>query len=82
MKNPLPHPTQSHHRQTIHCPNCGSHALRQRYEIEKETITETACPACDYLLINCDLTGRVMDSYLGLGEKASQLVQSVGHRRV
>mgnify|MGYP002654967889 FL=1 len=66
MKNLLPHPTHSCHRQTIHCPNCGSHALRQQYVMENETITETACPVCDYLLVNCELTGRVMDSYLPL----------------
>jgi transcription elongation factor Elf1 len=66
MKNLLPHPTQSRRRQTIHCPNCGSHALRQQYLIEKETITETACPVCDYLLVSSELTGRVMDSYLSL----------------
>ncbi|MFN9175814.1 MAG: replication restart DNA helicase PriA [Synechocystis sp.] len=59
----LPPPTHSHHRQTIHCPNCGSHALRQQYVIEAETITETACPVCDYLLVSSQLTGKVMDSY-------------------
>jgi hypothetical protein len=69
MNNFLPHPTHSHHRQTIHCPNCGCHALRQQYIIETETITETACPVCDYLLVSSELTGRVMDSYLPLIQK-------------
>lgn len=69
MKHLLPHPLHSHHRQTIHCPNCGSHALRHQYVMENETITETACPVCDYLLVNCGLTGKVMDCYLPLGKQ-------------
>lgn len=56
-------------KQTIHCPNCGSHAVRQQCLIEKEIVTETACPVCDYLLVNCQRTGRVVDSYLCLNGK-------------
>jgi hypothetical protein len=69
MKNLLPPPTHSHDRQTIHCPNCGSHALRQQYIIKTEIVTETACPVCDYLLVSSQLTGKVMDSYLPLVKK-------------
>lgn len=56
-------------KQTIHCPNCGSHAVRQQCLIEKEIVTETACPVCDYLLVNCQRTGKVVDSYLCLATK-------------
>ncbi|WP_223343158.1 MULTISPECIES: hypothetical protein [unclassified Synechocystis] len=56
-------------KQTIHCPNCGNHAVRQQSLIEKEIVTETACPVCDYLLVNCHRTGRVVDSYLCLSAR-------------
>lgn len=47
--------------QQIRCPNCGSHAKRFYYL--KNQITETACPACDYLMVNCSRTGKVLESY-------------------
>jgi len=49
------------HSQTIHCPNCGNHAVRQ--QIVHLNVTETACPVCDYLMINCTSTGNVLESY-------------------
>ncbi|HBL57482.1 MAG TPA: replication restart DNA helicase PriA [Cyanobacteria bacterium UBA8803] len=45
----------------IHCPNCGSHAKR-RYCL-KTNLTQTQCPVCDYLMINCSRTGRVYEAY-------------------
>jgi predicted RNA-binding Zn-ribbon protein involved in translation (DUF1610 family) len=53
-------------KETIHCPNCGNHALRQEFLVKKELFVETSCPVCDYLLIHCQRTGRVLDSYLYL----------------
>ncbi|MGL5033305.1 MAG: replication restart DNA helicase PriA [Microcystaceae cyanobacterium] len=47
--------------QTVHCPTCGSHALRQ--QILHLNVTETACPVCDYLLVSCLSTGNVLESY-------------------
>jgi uncharacterized Zn finger protein len=49
------------HSQTIRCPNCGNHAVRQ--QIIHLNVTETACPICDYLMINCTSTGNVLESY-------------------
>lgn len=47
--------------QTIRCPNCGNHAQRQFFA--QFQVIETSCPACDYLLVNCSLTGTVLESY-------------------
>ncbi|MBE9127726.1 MULTISPECIES: replication restart DNA helicase PriA [unclassified Coleofasciculus] len=47
--------------QDIYCPNCGSRAKR-RY-CSKTHITQTQCPACDYLMVNCSRTGRVVEAY-------------------
>lgn len=55
-------------QQTVHCPNCGNLGLRQQFLLEHEVCTETACPVCDYLLVSCHRTGRVLDSYICLGE--------------
>lgn len=50
-----------HILQKIHCPNCGSEA--ERHYISDRQITRTQCPACDYLMINCTRTGRVIEAY-------------------
>ena len=47
--------------QTINCPNCGSSARKIHY-LDKN-ITEIACPVCDYLLIKCSQTCRVLEAY-------------------
>lgn len=45
----------------VHCPNCGSHA--ERYYQEADSIMRTQCPSCDYLMISCTKTGRVIEAY-------------------
>ncbi|HLP88741.1 MAG TPA: replication restart DNA helicase PriA [Nostocaceae cyanobacterium] len=45
----------------IYCPNCGSSAER-RYISHSQT-THTQCPSCDYLMIICTRTGRVVEAY-------------------
>ncbi|HEY9651226.1 MAG TPA: replication restart DNA helicase PriA [Coleofasciculaceae cyanobacterium] len=45
----------------IHCPNCGSKAERQYFTTTH--LTQTQCPACDYLMINCSRTGKVIEAY-------------------
>lgn len=51
-------------KQQIRCPNCGSHAERLFFTNNKNNqITQTACPVCDYLMINCTVTGRVLEAY-------------------
>ncbi len=48
-------------KQDIHCPNCGSFAQRQ-YCLQTQLI-QTQCPVCDYLMVNCSRTGRVVEAY-------------------
>ncbi len=47
--------------QQIRCPNCGSHAERQL--ISNTQRMQTQCPTCDYFMINCSLTGKVVEAY-------------------
>jgi len=47
--------------QAIRCPNCGSHAERNYLASDQQTRTE--CPVCDYLMITCSLTGKVVEAY-------------------
>lgn len=46
------------------CPNCGAPA--ERTCIEKNStnqIIQTSCPSCDYLMVSCLRTGKVMEAY-------------------
>lgn len=47
--------------QGIRCPNCGSEAERQH--ILSSQVTRTECPVCDYLMVMCSRTGRVIEAY-------------------
>jgi DNA-directed RNA polymerase subunit RPC12/RpoP len=47
-------------KQAIRCPNCGSHAERHYHTLSQ--LTQTQCPACDYLLITCSRTGKVVET--------------------
>jgi hypothetical protein len=47
--------------QQVCCPNCGSKA--ERHYISDSQITRTQCPTCDYLMISCTRTGRVIEAY-------------------
>lgn len=47
--------------QKIRCPNCGSHA--ERHHIYNPQMTKTQCPSCDYLMVTCSQTGRVIEAY-------------------
>ena len=47
--------------QIVRCPNCGSYAERN-YLIDQD-ITRTQCPVCDYLMVNCSSTGKVIEAY-------------------
>lgn len=48
-------------KQEVRCPNCGSHA--ERHYFLKSNLTRTQCPVCDYLMINCSRTGKVIEAY-------------------
>jgi hypothetical protein len=45
----------------IPCPNCGASA--ERCFITPQSLLRTQCGNCDYLLITCSRTGRVIESY-------------------
>ncbi|MFN6487059.1 MULTISPECIES: replication restart DNA helicase PriA [unclassified Nostoc] len=47
--------------QKIYCPNCGSQA--ERYYISDSQLTRTQCSSCDYLMISCTRTGKVIEAY-------------------
>ncbi|TVQ47259.1 MAG: replication restart DNA helicase PriA [Gloeocapsa sp. DLM2.Bin57] len=42
------------------CPNCGAQAQKT---ILDNKIVQTSCPKCDYLLISCLHTGKVVEAY-------------------
>lgn len=45
----------------INCPNCGKKAYRTVLKDQK--IIEISCQKCDYLLISCLNTGRIVEAY-------------------
>lgn len=47
--------------ENVHCPNCGSHA--ERYHLLTSHLMRTQCPACDYLMVTCSKTGKVIEAY-------------------
>lgn len=46
----------------IICPNCGSPSA-ERHNITDRQISRTQCPECDYLLVMCQRTNRVIEAY-------------------
>lgn len=46
--------------QIIPCPNCGDRATRK---VVSDSIKRTSCEACDYLLVQCLKTGKVIEAY-------------------
>ncbi|AFZ37718.1 hypothetical protein Sta7437_4245 [Stanieria cyanosphaera PCC 7437] len=47
--------------QIIRCPNCGD--LAERSHCTQSRIRRTSCGSCDYLLIQCLDTARVIEAY-------------------
>lgn len=47
--------------QTIHCPNCGSHA--ERHYIHTHQLIQTQCPACDYFILTRSDTSKVLEAH-------------------
>ncbi|MFM7449423.1 MAG: replication restart DNA helicase PriA [Leptolyngbyaceae cyanobacterium] len=45
----------------VRCPNCGS--LAERHHLVVEQLTRTQCPVCDYLMVTCTVTARVIEAY-------------------
>ena len=46
--------------QTIYCPNCGEQATET---IVDRSTKRISCESCDYLLVQCLKTNRVIESY-------------------
>lgn len=61
--------------QTIHCPNCGSYA--ERHQIN--SISRTQCPRCDYLMVMCNRTGRVIEAYAPGLDSQDQFQDAIRH---
>lgn len=47
--------------QKIRCPNCGSEG--ERHHLLSSQLTRTQCSSCDYLMVMCSRTGRVVEAY-------------------
>nr|WP_239651682.1 replication restart DNA helicase PriA [Neosynechococcus sphagnicola] len=47
--------------QVVRCPNCGS--VAERHHLTCQHLQRTQCPTCDYLMITCSETGRVIEAY-------------------
>jgi hypothetical protein len=55
----------------IYCPNCGNDQAERHYIADLELI-RTQCRACDYLLVTCAATNRVIEAYApGIAVRAS-----------
>jgi hypothetical protein len=46
----------------IICPNCGSPSA-ERHNISESELSRTQCRDCDYLLVTCQRTNRVIEAY-------------------
>lgn len=51
--------------QQVHCPNCGHLAERHhiKHPIKNQHLVRTQCNACDYLMITCSQSGKVIEAY-------------------
>ncbi len=47
--------------QIVHCPNCGG--LAERHHCQEQRLTRLQCSLCDYLLVTCTQSGRVIEAY-------------------
>jgi ribosomal protein S27AE len=47
--------------QKVHCPNCGSSA--ERHHLDSGKLIRTQCATCDYLMITCTITAKVIEAY-------------------
>jgi uncharacterized Zn finger protein len=60
-------------KQNIRCPNCGSEA--ERYHVLSSQLTRTQCHSCDYLMVMCSRTGKVIEAYApGLDFKPTKAI--------
>lgn len=56
---------------SIPCTNCGRSAIRSYFisrepkyaSCPNERVIQTECPHCDYLMVMCSLSGRVIEAH-------------------
>ncbi len=48
--------------ETVCCPNCGSDRA-ERHHIASRQVRRVQCPTCDYLMVTCTHTARVIEAY-------------------
>lgn len=57
--------------QKLPCPNCGKRAIRRRFisndsvysSCPQKQVLQTECPACDYIMTMCSLSGNVIEAH-------------------
>ena len=57
--------------QIVRCPNCGDEAQRHFYsgfhathwQCASNQITQLECHSCDYLMVTCSVTGKVIEAH-------------------
>lgn len=60
-------------KQNVRCPNCGSEA--ERYYVLSSQLTRTQCLSCDYLMVMCSRTGKVIEAYApGISLQAAKAI--------
>lgn len=47
--------------EAVRCPNCGS--LAERHHLSFLAQVKTECNRCDYLMVTCTRSGRVIEAY-------------------
>ena len=55
----------------VRCPNCGSHG--ERHHLVDQALMRTQCPKCDYFMLICSDSGKVIEAYAP-GLSINQLV--------
>lgn len=66
--------------QQVRCPNCGSEA--ERHHILSRQLTRTQCSACDYLMVLCARTGKVIEAYApGIDPNQMISLPGVAHKQ-
>jgi DNA-directed RNA polymerase subunit RPC12/RpoP len=49
------------HIERVRCPNCGSHG--ERHHLTDQNLLRTQCPQCDYFMLTCSVSGKVIEAY-------------------
>jgi len=47
--------------QAVRCPNCGQ--IAERHHLLEDALVRTQCHGCDYFMVTCSKTGKVIEAY-------------------